>query len=292
MEITFSNNKAIIENIDHFDLKHTFECGQCFRWNEEEDGSYTGIAFGKILNVKKDNNVFVFSDTNKEDFENIWFNYFDLGRNYGEIKSCINRDEMIEQAIEFGSGIRILNQELWETIVSFIISANNNIPRIKKSIEMICERYGEYIGTYKGQKRFSFPDANILKELREEDLKECNTGYRAGYIIESAKIFSNERTTLDLFKELNSEMSLKELTRFSGVGPKVAHCINVFALGKRDAFPVDVWIKRIVEHLYFKEITTPRKIQDFAYEKFGLNAGYAQQYLFYYARELNLGKEK
>lgn len=199
---------------------------------------------------------------------------------------------MINEAINFGSGIRILNQELWETIVSFIVSSNNNIPRIKKSIELISERYGEYIGTYRGKKRYSFPEADKLMELSVEELKACNTGYRANYIIETARLFSDEIFTIDIFNKLNSEQSLKELTRFTGVGPKVAHCINVFALGKRDAFPVDVWIKRIVEFLYFKEETSPAKIQKFANEKFGVYAGFAQQYLFYYARELNLGKEK
>jgi len=292
MEKHYYKDKVVITGIEHFDLKHTFECGQCFRWNEEEEGSYTGIAFGKIINVQREGEKIIFNNTNKEDFENIWVNYFDLTRDYGEIKEKICNDAMIEKAIHFGSGIRILNQELWETIISFIISSNNNIPRIKKSIEMICEGYGEYIGTYMGKKRYAFPDANKMKDLTVEQLKGCNTGYRAPYIIDTAKLFCSELFTIDLFKELDSETSIKELTRFSGVGPKVAHCINVFALGKRDAFPVDVWIKRIVEHLYFKEQTTPQKIQAFANEKFGINAGYAQQYLFYYARELNLGKEK
>lgn len=290
--VTYEKEKVIISQTEHFNIKHIFECGQCFRWNAEEDGSYTGIAHKKILNIKEEGNKIVFNNTNKEDFDKIWMGYFDLYRDYGQIKNDISTDEMMEKAISFGSGIRILNQELWETIVSFIISSNNNIPRIKKSIEMICGRYGDFIGEYKGEKRYAFPAAEQLKDLDVEDLKACNTGYRAGYIIDTAMLFHNESFLLKYFDELNSQSSLKVLTKFSGVGPKVAHCINIFALGKRDAFPIDVWIKRIVEHLYFGKVVKPEIIQDFAQKKFGVNAGYAQQYLFYYARELNLGKEK
>ncbi|MDR5658576.1 DNA glycosylase [Serpentinicella sp. ANB-PHB4] len=288
--IIYKPEKITVKGLKQFNPVHIFECGQCFRWNKEDNGIYTGIAHKKVISVIKSEENTIFENVDKNDFDTIWFNYFDLRRDYQEIQDDLRKnDKVMCQAIDFGEGIRILNQELWETIVSFIISANNNIPRIKKSIEMICERYGDYIGTYNGKKRYGFPDPHIIKQLSEADLKACNVGYRASYIIGAASYFDNGRLTQKL-NHVSAEESQKKLIALPGVGPKVAHCINVFSLEKREAFPVDVWIKRIMEHLYFNTPTSTKKIQEFADNKFGLWAGYAQQYLFYYGREMNIGK--
>ena len=159
MNIIEKDNQIIIEGIsEDFEPKHVFECGQCFRWLREDDGSYTGVVQGKVINVKKENDLIIFDNTNKEDFENIWFDYFDLGRNYGEIKNQLKvMDEYLEKATEFGKGIRILQQDGWEMLISFIISANNRIPMIQRAINNLSERYGKFIGEYRGKKYYAFP---------------------------------------------------------------------------------------------------------------------------------------
>lgn len=288
--ITEGNNQVIIKNIKNFEPKHIFECGQCFRWDEESDGSYTSVAYGKILNVRKDGEDIVFSNTNLNDFNDIWEDYFDLRTDYGEIKEALSSDSILKEAMEFGYGIRILNQDVWEILISFIMSARNSIPMIKKSINMLSERYGEYIGEYNGKKYYSFPKANVLDKLSLEEVQECKTSFRAKYIVSAATIVSNREIDINRIKNLSTEDARKELMRFSGVGPKVSDCIMLFSMNKPDAFPIDVWVKRVMEHFYLKKDTSLDKIQKYAQDKFGNYAGYAQQYLFYYARELGIGK--
>ncbi|HLR35506.1 MAG TPA: DNA glycosylase, partial [Tissierellales bacterium] len=187
------DKNIIIKDMKDFEPKHIFECGQAFRWYIEEDESYTAINHGKVVNVKRDGEDIIFSNTNMEDFKNIWYNYFDLGRDYGEIKRELSKDPILKEAIRFGRGIRILNQEPFETIISFIISANNQIPRIKKSIELISQNYGESIGTYNGKEYFAFPNAEVLATVDEEELKGNNkVGYRAKYIINTSKMIKNK----------------------------------------------------------------------------------------------------
>ena len=292
LDIIYENNRVIIKNAIDFEPEHIFECGQCFRWNREEDGSYTGIAYQNILNVKKVGNDVIFNNTNEKDFKEIWVDYFDLNTDYSHIKEEISRnDNIMKKAVDFGSGIRILKQEVLETIISFIISANNNIPRIKKSIELICERHGEYLGEFNNKKRYAFPEVKVIRNLTVEELKECNTGYRAPYIIKTAQMIAAEPIKLSELQKLNIADCEKALLQYHGVGPKVAHCILFFCVGHMAAFPVDVWVKRVMEHFYFEKDTPAKIIQKFATEKYGIYAGYAQQYLFYYARELNIGKK-
>jgi len=291
LEILHKDNKVILKNIEDFKPKHTFECGQCFRWDLNDDGSYTGVAFGKILNVKKEEDTIVLNNTNIEDFNNIWFNYFDLSKDYAKIKEDLNKDDNImKDATDFGHGIRILQQDPWETLVSFIISANNAIPRIKKSVRLLSENFGEYLGEYEGKEYYSFPTPESIYNLQQEQLEACGVGYRSKYILSTARKVVDENISLDQLKRLNSEDCFSVLLEFNGVGPKVANCILVFAMGKVEAVPVDVWVKRVMEYFYFHEDTPNKKIEQFAREKFGKYAGYAQQYLFYYARELGIGK--
>ena len=280
-------------NIKDFEPKHIFECGQAFRWRREDDDSYTAIHSGKIINVKNDNENIIFSNTNEEDFQNIWYNYFDLQTDYGKIKAELSKDKVLEEAIKFGEGIRILNQDPYETTISFIISANNQIPRIKKSIELISENYGEFIGEYKGKKYYSFPEPEVLANTDEKELEEkCKVGYRSKYIVNTSKMIYNKEVNLDELYSIKTKDAKEILMKLPGVGPKVSDCILLFSLNKNDAFPVDVWVKRVMEHFYLKEDTKLKDISKYADEKFGDLGGFAQQYLFYYAREQGIGRKK
>lgn len=287
-----NNGKVIIEGVKDFEPKHIFECGQCFRWNEESDGSFTGVAYNRVINVKKEGNDVILSNTNIEDFKNIWYNYFDLDTDYGEIKKELAKDSVLKEAIKFGHGIRILKQDEWEILISFIISANNRIPMIKRAIDILSERYGEYIGEYNGKKYYGFPEPGKLKNLTVEEVEDCKTGFRAKYIVSaSARVSENEIEIYNL-KNLSTEDARTQLMLFAGVGPKVSDCIMLFSMDKQDAFPIDIWVKRIMEYFYLDEETKLKAIQEYAQDKFGKYAGYAQQYLFYYARELGIGKGK
>ena len=285
-------DSVIAEGIKDFEPIHIFECGQCFRWNKEEDGSFTGVAHDRILNVKKEGDKVIFSNTNLKDFNSIWYDYFDLGRDYGAIKAVLSKDPILNEAVKFGSGIRILNQDTFEILISFITSANNQIPRIKKSIEMMSEKYGSLIGEYKGRKYYSFPEARTISRLREEELESCKVGFRAKYITNAARIVADKQMNIYNLANVSTEDARKNLMLFSGVGPKVSDCIMLFSLKKYDSFPIDVWVKRVMEHFYLKEDTKLKDIQTYAQDKFGEYAGFAQQYLFYYARELGIGKQK
>ncbi len=291
LEIIEEADKIIVKKLKDFEPEHIFECGQCFRWDLEEDGSYTGVAFGKVLNVKSEEDTIVFDNTNIDDFNNIWIEYFDLNTDYGKIKKDLNKgDEIMRAATDFGYGIRILQQDPWETLISFIISANNGIPRIKKSIRLLSENFGKHLGQYKGKDYYSFPEPKDIYNLSDDQLTACGVGYRSKYILNTAREVVDKGILLRDFRKLNSQDCFEALLKFDGVGPKVANCILFFAMSKVDAFPVDVWVKRVMEHFYFKEDTSNKKIEAFGREKFNQYAGYAQQYLFYYARETGIGK--
>lgn len=286
-----STDGIIVEAVRDFEPKHIFECGQCFRWDRESDGSYTGVVNKRVINIAKSNDAIIMRNTNPEEFKKFWYQYFDLSTDYSLIKEELSRqDEVMRTATGFGHGIRILQQEPWETIASFIISANNNIPRIKKAILLMSERYGEYIGTFNNAKYYAFPSPEALMDLTERDLTECNLGYRAPYMIETARAVALNSDILEELFLCDSRECHKRLLQLKGVGPKVANCIAFFSFGKLDAFPVDVWIKRLMEHFYFFKETPSKEIEDFAHERYKDLAGYAQQYLFYYGRELEIGK--
>ncbi|WIV11960.1 DNA glycosylase [Proteiniborus sp. MB09-C3] len=283
-------DKVIIRKMKHFEPKHIFECGQCFRWDKEADDSYTGVAHGKILNVRKDGENIIFSNTSLDDFNDIWVDYFDLKNDYGEIKDKLSDDPTLKEAIKFGYGIRILKQDEWEMLISFIMSARNSIPMIKRSINILSERYGKYIGEYNGKNYYSFPEADVLAQLSLEDIQDCKTSFRAKYIANAAAIVSGGDIDIYRIKNLSTKDARKELMRFAGVGPKVSDCIMLFSMNKYDAFPIDVWVKRVMEYFYLKQDTSLKIIQEYGQNKFRDYAGYAQQYLFYYARELGIGK--
>ncbi len=277
-----------ITGICDFDLDHIFDCGQCFRWTRNEDGSYTGTAYGRIVRMVWDpaKQLLRICGAAPEDFQSVWRGYLDLDRDYGEIKTYLaEQDPVIQEAIGFGSGIRILNQEKWETVLSFLISQNNNIPRIRKCIDSLAETLGSKIGTYDGKTYYSLPDPETLAEASPEDLAPCRLGYRAKYLIRTAKLVKEEG--LDALEalgqpEITADDACRSLCRYSGVGPKVANCISLFSMGKIDSFPIDVWVRKVMNQLYGIEEKNVKTMADFAAERFRPYGGIAQQYLFYY----------
>ncbi len=282
MKISSNGSDVILSEVCDFDLYQTFECGQCFRWNKTDENTYTGIAFGKVLTVRKTDDTFILYDTSLEDFENIWYNYFDFSTDYSYIKERLSKDSVMENAISYGEGIRILRQELWETVVSFIISASNNIPRIKKIISSLCSCFGEPI-QYRGETYFSFPPPEKIAALSLDDLSVIKAGFRDKYILDAAQFFISGNA--DKLTELDADEAKDTLMRIKGVGNKVADCVMLFGLHHCDSFPVDVWIKRIMELCYFENKQSINNISAFAHDKFGEYGGFAQQYLFFYARE-------
>lgn len=281
----------IIENQNSFELKDIFECGQCFRWNEQEDGSYIGVIKNGVIQVKKENENITFKGICDMNLKEIVEDYFDLNRDYEKIKKQLeNIDEYLRKSIEYGKGIRILNQDLWETIISFIISANNNIPRIKGIIERISQKYGNEI-QWKGKKYYTFPSCEQLKNVTVQEFRNLGLGFRDIRLYETTQMILNKEINLEkLRNNPNTQEVRNELLRLSGVGPKVADCILLFSDLKRfDVFPIDVWVRRVMNDLYIKNEDETKvsktKIEKLAEEKFGDLKGLAQQYLFYWRRE-------
>lgn len=277
----------LIKNIENFELNHIFDCGQCFRWNKEENGNYIGVAFGKVLEVEKIGKDVMLYNTNSEEFYKNWLNYFDLDRDYSKIKDELSKDDLLKTSVEFGNGIRLLQQESFELVISFIISSNNRIPMIKRAINKIGSIWGEEV-QYKGQTYYTFPSLERLHEATLEELQACAIGFRAKYIKETVeKIYLDSEKLNDIITSSDDECH-KNLQNYNGIGPKVADCIMLFSMGKYSAFPVDVWVKRAMQHFYLAPDVSLMKIREFARGKFGDLSGFAQQYLFYYARENNI----
>jgi len=286
MNIKTENNRIIIDGIEDFHLDHTFDNGQCFRWNREDDGSYTGVAFSRAVNIDYKEKTLILDNVSPEDYRTIWKDYLDLDRDYGAIKRMLSeKDPVMKRAVSCGGGMRILRQEKWETLISFILSQNNNISRIKKCVESLCAAHGRPIGTYKGKMRYAFPTPEVLSCLSPEDLGLCRLGYRAKYVIETAKqIASDGGKTLESMDEATAEEAFEYLLSLSGVGPKVAHCVMLFSMGKYESFPLDVWIKRVMNQVYRIEEGNQKKMSEYAARHFGEYGGIAQQYLFYHVR--------
>ncbi|MDO4618877.1 MAG: DNA glycosylase [Clostridia bacterium] len=289
MKIEVSGNNIILKHPDSFHLQHIFECGQCFRWDKVSENAYEGIAFGKALLIEKSKDDYIFHNTTESDFNSLWKDYFDLDRDYSKIKSTFKGDKSLEEATEFGYGIRILNQDFFETVISFIISASNNIPRIKGIIARLSENFGEKVN-YMGKVFYTFPTPDKLSVLTEDEIAVIRSGFRGKYIIATSKAFASGEISYDKLKDLSYTDAKTELLKLSGVGEKVANCILLFALAKYDSFPIDVWIKRIMEYCYFDKNQTDNKtIANYAEEHYGKYGGFAQQYLFYWARENKIG---
>ncbi|MBX4271442.1 DNA-3-methyladenine glycosylase family protein [Clostridium estertheticum] len=277
----------IIKGVDNFELAHIFECGQCFRWNKQESGNYIGVAYGKVIEVEKNEMEVKIYNINEEEFEKIWCDYFDLKREYTVIKEKFRKDPLLERSVNFGYGIRLLQQEPFELTISFIISSNNRIPMIKRAINRLSEKWGKAI-EYKGETYYTFPTAAELDKASIEEIQSCGLGFRSKYVKDAVhRIYAGE-VNLEFIKSCDDDICHQELQKLSGIGPKVSDCIMLFSMQKYSAFPVDVWVKRAMQFFYLAPDVSLPKIRIFARDKFENLAGFAQQYLFYYARENNI----
>lgn len=270
MNYKITNRGVEITLSDGFDLKNTFDCGQCFRWNENPDGSYTGIVQDKETRIFKDADTVIIENCTESDFLNLWKSYLDLDNDYDKIRAeIVNRCPELKCAVDSIDGIRILNQEPWEALCSFIISQNNNIPRIKGIVTRLCENFGEKCGN-----GYSFPSADVIAKLTVDDLAPLRSGFRARYIIDAAQKVSNGTVNLEKMRTTPIEDCRKELMQITGVGAKVAECTLLYGLHRLDAFPIDVWMKKALKTLFSG--VNPEKIGEYA--------GVAQQYIFHYSR--------
>ncbi len=269
MDIKFENDKIYIKNVVNFDLAQTLDCGQAFRWAQNDDGVWHGIAFGKYIELCEKDRDIIISGSNQQDFEKIWANYFDLDRDYAKIIKEVSVNETVRKAAEYSSGIRLLNQEPWEALCSFIISQNNNIPRIKGIIERLCESFGN-----KTDNGYTFPSAETISKLSVNDLSVIRSGFRAKYIIDAANKVASGEIDLEQLKHTDYDTARDILMTIKGVGPKVADCVLLYGLSHIEAFPRDVWINRALTQLF------NGNIPDCA-NKYG---GIVQQYIFHYIR--------
>lgn len=292
--ITVDKNKITINEVRNFNIKQILECGQCFRWEKVSENNYIIVAYGKVIEVIQNGDSVDILNSNEDDFYNIWENYFDLKREYSSIKEDLSRDEILKSSVEFGYGIRILNQEPFEILISFIISARNSIPSIMKSIKKISEGWGMEI-KYKEKVYYTFPTVEEIKDATLEEIQVTGASFRSKYIIDTIDKVNNslkneeyKEFNLDYIKSLADDECHIALQGFKGVGAKVADCIMLFSMSKHSAFPVDVWVKRAMIHFYVAPDVSLNKIRVFGRDKFGKLSGLAQQYLFYYARENNI----
>ena len=331
------NAKPVKIKTKDFDLAQTLECGQCFNFEKIGSEEYIVSAKGRMLHARQEGNELLFLNASEDDINKIWITYFDLERDYANIKNeIVKADPRLEPIIEANSGIRILNQDFTETLISFIISQNKNIPHIKQIVRNISERHGEIAGKVQldvydiargdesktdenpckktdnqgfginvnidinscgpeikkaienGETEriyYKFPKIPALAKFTEEDFKELKTGFRAHYLCDAISKMADGSINEDELKSMNFAAAKERLMTIKGVGDKVANCVLLFGLGFRNAFPVDVWIKRIMEEMYFGKPTDKKVIEQFAAEKFGEYGGYAQQYLFIYAKQ-------
>lgn len=282
--------KYIIKNTESFEPTHIFECGQCFRWNKEEDGSYTGVVGHNVLNVKKNENEVTITGLCSEKIEELCKKYFDLETDYETIKEKLSKiDDNLKISIEYGKGIRILKQDTWEALISFIISANNNIPRIKGIIERISKKYGKTI-KWQGKEYYTFPTPEELSKASVVDLRKLGLGFRDKRVFETTRLVNTKQIDIyELEKIIHTKKLREELLKYPGVGPKVADCIMLFSMRRFEVFPIDVWVRRVMTELYFenetKIVPNNKQILKYAEETFGNLSGLAQQYLFYWRRE-------
>lgn len=286
MNVEYADNSARITDDNGFIPEQVFENGQFFRFNKKADGDYDIFAGDRRLNVRREDGALILSGCSPEDFESFWGKYLDLDTDYKALFKD-TADDNLKFAMKKYPGLKVLKQDPYETVISFIISANNNIGRIKGIIERICAKYGDKTEDSAGE-FFAFPTAERLSHAAEEELRELGCGYRAPYIAETAKAIANG-FDLESLKNTDYLSAKKRLLELKGVGPKVADCILLFSLNHYNAFPKDVWVKRVLDELYGIK-GSDKDVQLFAEKRFGKYAGIAQQYLFYAARRGELEK--
>lgn len=286
MKVSCENNIVTVDGVNDFTLSQILECGQCFHFDKLDEEVYEVVAFGRAVKMKQTDKVLRIYGSSMEDYEGIWKLYLDMDNDYGLIKqSVIKADGALKTAVDEKSGIHILNQDFFETLISFIVSQNKSIPQIKQCVKNISHRFGDEVIGYNGEAFYVFPDVQRLHDATEEELRECKVGFRAPYIKNATEAVYSGAVTKEKLDELDIAQARELLMTIKGVGEKVANCVLLFGLGRREAFPVDVWMKRIMEQMYFDGKDTKKQdIEAFAVNKFGDLGGYAQQYLFDYAR--------
>ena len=288
-----SQQEFILKNIDSFELNHIFDCGQCFRRNQQPDWSYTWIFWNNILNVQKKSDSVIFSWIIDWDIQTIVNDYFDIDRDYDKIKTQLSKvDNYMKESIQYWHGIRLLNQNLQETIISFIISANNNIPRIKWIIERLSQKYWTEISR-NWKSYYTFPTAEQLKDVRISDYRKLWLWFRDVRSYETTRMVLNWNINLNSLYSKDTQNVKNELLNLSWIWPKVADCILLFSDLKRlEVFPIDVRVRRVMNELYIHNTDETKvnknQIQKLAREKFWDYAGLAQEYLFYRARTQKL----
>lgn len=270
MQYHLQHNNLIITLDEPFDAAQTLDCGQAFRWKETDDGCFEGVAYGQYLKLKASESELIFFDTTTEQFETIWKDYFDFGRSYSQLKALFCADPILKKAVFFAPGLRVLRQEPWEALCTFILSQNNNIKRIKGLVDRLCIGFGAPIGNG----RFAFPTPQAIAACSLEDLTPVRAGFRAKYILDAAKKVTCGEVSLDEVNTLPLEEARNILTRIYGVGKKVADCALLYGFGRVDCCPVDVWINRVQTVLY------PQGYPDNVIPFLGL----AQQFLFHFVR--------
>ncbi len=272
-----NNDLIIFKNISDYNLDETFLCGQAFRWDKYKDG-FSGFIDNKLVYVYFDSKDLIVKPLikveNLDEFANKAKKYLALNIDYKKLKDEFSKDEVMKKSISYAPGIRVLNQDFFETLLTFIISQNNNIPRIKKIVDSLCEKYGEKLGDF-----YTFPTPNDLKDVSVEEFFELKMGFRAKYIYDAVLKINSGEIKKEILLSLSYEDAQKELLKIKGVGPKVADCVLLFSLEKYESFPKDVWINRALEQMFPDGL--PKEIK--GYE------GIAQQYIFHYARN-NLEK--
>ena len=259
----------VLEGVQHFDLTAIFDCGQAFRWDKVSPDTYSGVAFGLHRNFTQRGETLILRGVGAQEFERVWFEYLDLGRDYGALKAVFDGHSHLREAVGFCPGIRVLRQESWEALCTFILSQNNNIARIRGLVQRLCEHFGQPVPG-----GFAFPTAERLAALSPADLAPVRCGFRAKYIIAAARAVAQGQIDLAALRTAPIEQAMGTLQTIHGVGPKVAHCALLYGLGRVESLPVDVWMRRAMAAWF------PAGLPD---ELLPV-AGIAQQYLFHYAR--------
>lgn len=278
MKYEVLNNDIVVTQTPCLNIELCLFCGQAFRWKKNPDGSFHGVVLGKVTDIEQTKDKIIFKNTSQEDFLSLWLDYFDLKSDYVSITDKFRSDEHLAAALDEYYGIRILHQQPWEALCSFIISQNNNIPRISGIIDRLCESFGEKIN----DSDYSFPCYEKLKDLSESDLAPLRAGFRNKYIIDAAKKLSSGEVSIEKIKNAPIEQARQELMKIKGVGPKVAECTLLYGFKRKEAFPIDVWVKKIMSEMYPAGLPECTKNVE----------GIAQQYLFHYRRNSPKFKNK
>lgn len=278
MKYEINGKDIVLYDVPCLNIELCVFCGQAFRWKKNNDGSFRGIVDGKVTDIAQTEDKIIFKNTSEDDFLNLWKDYFDIDADYENYCRILSNDENIKKACEEYYGIRILHQKPWEALCSFIISQNNNIPRIMGIIDRLCESFGEKIG----ENDYTFPSYERLRNVSAEELAPLRAGFRNKYIADAVDKLCSGEIDLEKIKTMPIEDARAELMKIKGVGAKVAECTLLYGFGRKEAFPVDVWVKKIMAEMY------PEGLPDCCKNIEGI----AQQYLFHWRRNSDLFKDK